>query len=148
MSTKIYYFRGTVMWAKVHEVDKKYGHYTLDLHLDEPSLQLFKDANTELKLREGELNGNPSVYVKFRRTPQRLIAGDIVDVGPPKVLVLNAIGEAETLTDNIGNGSTIVVKVAVYPTQKGNGHRLESVLVEKLVPYQKVEVVNDEVFAF
>jgi hypothetical protein len=140
-NTKVYYFRGTGMWSKFTVPDKKFGYFETDLHLDDESLQLFKDADTELKLRDGEIDGKKSKFVKLRRKPTQMRAGDLVDIGPPKVFLL-VDGVPQPFTDLVGNGSQIVCKVSVYPTPKGNGHRLESVLIEKLVEYKGAEEVN------
>jgi hypothetical protein len=143
-STKLYYFRGVAKWVKAKTPDKKYGHYTLDLYPDDESLVLFKDSGLGLKLRE-DADG---VFFKLRREPIRVIAGDAVNIGPPKLFIKDENGEVIEFDDLIGNGSKVVAKVSVYPTQKGPGHRLESLLVEDLVVYNKVEVMNDEEFAF
>ena len=40
------------------------------------------------------------------------------------------------MTDSIGNGSEVTIKVAAYSSVKGKGHRLEAVKVENLIPYE------------
>jgi hypothetical protein len=146
-NTKIYYLRGTAMWAKLKELDKKFKVHTMDLYPDDESLELFKSANTELKLRDGKLNDEDRTYIKLRRDPIRVIAGEAVDIGPVKVFIQKD-GEVTPFEELVGNGSKVVVKISVYPTPKGNGHRLESVLIEELVPYAKAEVMNEEEFPF
>lgn len=140
---KIYYFRGVGKWCKVQTPDKKFGFYTLDLYLDDESLQMFKDSGLGLKLRESE----DGLYIKLRREPERLIAGDVVNIGPPKVFLLSG-DKAEPFDGLIGNGSKIVCKVSVYDGPRGKGHRLESVGVEELVEFVGGEVVNEEEFPF
>lgn len=141
--TKIYYFRGVGKWCKVHTPDKTYGNYSLDLYLDEDSMQLFKDSKLGLKIRDNE----DGTFIKLRREPERMVAGDIVNIGPPKVWLKTEDGK-EPLKENVGNGSKIVCKVSVYEGARGLGHRLEEVLVEDLVEYAGAEVVNEEEFPF
>ena len=143
MATKIYYFRGIANWAKVQEPDKKYNHYTLDLILDEPSWALYRDSGLQLKVRESE----DGEYIKLRRDPERLINGDVVNVGGPQVFLIKG-KDKDPYDGLIGNGSTVVCKVAVYDTARGPGHRLEAVGIETLVEYAGVEVVNEEEFPF
>lgn len=136
MATKIFYFTGIAMWAKVQKPDDKYGKYTLDLYLDPPSMDKFKESGLQLKVREGD-NGT---YVRFSRAEEKFIKGDTVKMGKPEVLLLDAqSGEYATFDGLIGNGSEVVCKVAVYNTEKGMGHTLEAVAVDNLVEYNGVE---------
>lgn len=142
--TRIFYFRGIGKWCKVHTPDKTYGNYTLDLYPDELSWELYNDSGLDLKKRENE----DGTFIKLRREPERLIAGDVVNIGGPKVWILDSEGNKTEFTENIGNGSRIVCKVSVYQGRRGVGHRLEEVLVEDLVEYKTAEVVNEEIFPF
>jgi hypothetical protein len=54
MANDTYLFRGIANWAKVDKPDPKFSVYTLDLHLDAPSLKLFKESGLQLELRESE----------------------------------------------------------------------------------------------
>lgn len=149
MASNIIYLRGTAMWCKHNTLDKKFKTYTMDLYPDDDSWVLFKAADTELKIRDGELNGEKAQYIKIRRQPERVIAGDVIDMGPPKAWIVNPVsGELEKFEGNIGNGSQVVCKITVYPTAKGNGHRWEAISIEKLVEYESAKVLNDEEFAF
>lgn len=143
MANQIYYFRGVAKWAKVHEPDKKFNVYTLDLYLDEPSWAAFKDSGLQLKVRDSE----DGEYIKLRRDAERIIAGDVVQIGPPDVYLLKD-GEKEKITSLIGNGSQVVCKVVVYDTDRGKGHRLEAMGVENLVEYEGATVMTEEEFPF
>ena len=132
MASDTYYFRGIANWAKVHKPDTKFDVFTLDLHLDAESLALYKDSGLQLELRPHEKDG---LYIKLRRPTTKKIKGELVEMGPPTVLIKRG-EDFEPFSDNIGNGSTVLVKVRVYDTQRGKGHELETVAVESLVPYE------------
>jgi hypothetical protein len=126
MATDIYYFKGTCKWAKVHKPDEKYGNYEINLYMDPKSWELFNKSGLRLETREDE----DGEYICFRRPQRKLIKGDLVEFDPP-VVIFN-----DEKTDKlIGNGSTVTIKVSVYDTQKGKGHRLEKVRVDELVEY-------------
>ncbi len=131
MANDTFYFRGIANWAKVHKPDNKFNVYTLDLHLDASSKSLFKDSGLQLELRPDEKNGE---YIKLRRPVSKKIKGELVDMGPPTVLIKRG-EDFEPFSDNIGNGSLVLVKVRVYDTQRGKGHELDTVAVETLVPF-------------
>jgi len=82
------------------------------------------------------------VYYRLRREPQKVIKGEPVLFGQPKVVVptgettAEGIPVVEPFTKLIGNGSRVTVKVAVFPAGKFRGHRLESVRVDEHVPYE------------
>lgn len=144
MASKTYYFSGIINWAKVQKPDEKYDVYTLDLVLDEESYKMFKDSGAQLKERENE----DGVMIKLRRPTSKKIKGDLVDMGPPQVLIKNEDGTFTPFTGLIGNGSTGVCKVRVYDTMKGKGHELLTVAVESLVEFAGEEVVGGEEFPF
>lgn len=130
MATKFVYFTGEVEWAKVRTPDEKYHNYTVDLYMDDDSWTKFFDSGLQLTPKEKD----GKRYVTFRRPEEKLIKGETVNFGPPEVL----IHEDDNYNDFdglIGNGSTVMVKVAVYDTMRGKGHRLETVAVEELVEY-------------
>jgi hypothetical protein len=87
-----------------------------------------------LKVRSTEGEGK---YVQFRR-PTLDWSGN--NLPPPDVIDL----QGNAITDKIGNGSDVIVKVEVYKAKKGKGHRLLAVQVENLIPYGKVEVFNPD----
>lgn len=138
MATKVYYFRGTCKYAKVYEpdenFDKKTKSYKINMYLDDASWDLFDQSGIQLEKR---LDKNEDTrYVIFKRAEFMMRKGNYEKLDPPSVIN----NDGESITDLIGNGSTVVCKVTVYDTLRGKGHRLEAVKVETLVPYDKVEV--------
>lgn len=140
MANDIYMFRGVANWAKVRKPDPKFDVYTLDLHLDEESLELYKSSGLQLELRPNDKDGP---YIKLRRPTTKKIKGELVDMGPPTLLIKRG-DEYNPFDDNIGNGSVVLVKVRVYDTQRGKGHELDTVAVETLVPYESGETFTPD----
>jgi hypothetical protein len=135
MATKNYYFTGECEWAKLAKPDTKFdaeGVYTLDLYMDGPSWEKFQQSGVQLKTREK----NGRSFVKLKRPVKKLIKGEVKEMGPP--VLLDADGEEyhEHEKPDIGNGSRVTCKVAVYDTLKGKGHTLEAVRVDDLVIYE------------
>lgn len=128
----LYYFQGTIKWAKVHTPDPKFGNYEVNLYPDKPSWAAFKRSGLELKIREDD----DGKFITLRRPDKKLIKNEIKEFGPPKVMT----ADLEKFDGNIGNGSKVTVKVNVYDTQKGKGHRLEAIRIDELVEYNKVDV--------
>jgi hypothetical protein len=124
LATKIFKFYGTCDYAKVHTVDKEYGHYGLNLNFDKPSFELYKRTGLRLKVKDKD--GNP--FVGFRRHPDKVFEGQ-----NPKPEVIDIAGRP--IEDLVGNGSKVAVTVSVYDSKMGKGHRLETVQVLELVPY-------------
>lgn len=131
MANTNFYFRGIARWAKVQKPDTKYDVYTLDLHLNDESWGMFKDSGLELKIREDDDNGD---YVKLRRPVTKKTSKGLVDMGPPQVLLRKG-DDYEAFDGLVGNGSEVICKVRVYDTEKGKGHELVTVAVEKLAEY-------------
>lgn len=132
MATKTYKFYGKCQWAKVHTVDKEYGHYGIDVFLDKPSMDLFKKSGLRLKVKD--YNGEK--FVGFRRHPDKVFEGQPGNPG-----VTDAVGRP--LDALVGNGSKVAVTVSVYDTKMGKGHRLETVQVIELVPFGEGPQVED-----
>lgn len=145
MAQTTVYLRGIAKWAKLTTPDPKFKVYTLDLYPDDPSWELYHQTDLELKEREDDEGGK---FIKIRRPVEKLIKGEIVTFGPPKTLVPDGDGVAELGDKLVGNGSRVVAKVVVYDTPKGKGHRLETVLVEELVEYDRGTVLQDEEYPF
>lgn len=122
-----HYFKGIAKWAKVHTPDKKYGHYSINVYMDPDNLAAYTKSGIQVAVKEDE----EGKFVTFRRSPKKLIKGELVDFGGPAVF--NA--EGTPLKEDVGNGSDVTVKVTSFETAKGVGHRLESVLVNNLVEY-------------
>lgn len=124
------FLTGTAKWVKITKPDSLYGHYGLDLYLDKGSMEKFKESGLTLKLREDE----DGTFVKLRRDPEKVLNGEVVKFGAPKLLIFED-GEYKPFDRLVGNGSFVNCKVRTFDTKNGVGHRLEAVAVENLVPY-------------
>lgn len=134
----VMYLQGKSYWARVHKPDEKYNKFTLDFYPDAASWKAYKAAGLQLKERESE----HGTYVKLGVPATRLTKkGDVIKA---QVAVLDE--DNQPMTKNIGNGSEVTVKVEVFDTDKGPGHRLLAVRADKLVEYtDKNEVSKDSV---
>lgn len=129
MATKYVYLSGKCKWAKLRKPDEKYDNFQLPLYMDKKSWELFRSLGLGLSVKEDRDTGEE--FVTFKRPRQKPIKNEMVEFGPPKVLAHD-----NTPYDGlVGNGSEVTVKISVYDTFKGPGHRLETVRVEKLVEY-------------
>ncbi len=90
---------------------------------------MFDETGCQLRAK----NEDGKYWYKFRRDYSKLIGKEAVEFGPPEVI--NKDGEP--FTESIGNGSTVTIRVALFDTAKGVGHRLEKVRVDKHVAYVK-----------
>jgi hypothetical protein len=128
--TKYVYLTGKAKWPRLSTPDKEYNNYSISISLDKKSRKTFDDSMLRLEPKSFD-DGD---YIKVRCGAEKLINGELVKFGPPKV-----IDSAGNTFDpmHIGNGSTVTVKLAVYDTKKGKGHRLTAVRVDKLVPYDR-----------
>lgn len=129
MATRYVYLSGKTKWAKVRKPDDKYQNFQVPLYLNPESMKIFDTLGLSLSKREDE----DGTFITFKRPVSKLIKNEVVHFGPPKVF--NA--DNSEFDGLIGNGSEVTLKVAVYDTMKGPGHRLESVRVEKLVEYHR-----------
>ncbi len=136
MATTYHYFTGITKWAKVRKPDVKYNNFQVPLYMDEETLEKFKELNLALAVKTDD-NGT---FVTFKRPMEKLMKGEVVTFGPPKVF--NADG-SEMKEGLIGNGSTVTVKISKYDTIKGPGHRLESLRVDDLVEYNPPKEGNE-----
>lgn len=127
MATKFFDLTGTVKWAKVRKPDDKYNNWTVNFYPDERSWRIFQDSGLQIRPKEDE----DGKFVIFRRPAEKLIKSELVKFEPPKVWDANN----QAFDGIIGNGSSATVKVAVYDTVKGKGHRWEAIRVDKLVEY-------------
>ncbi len=127
MATKFYYLTGTSKWVKARKPDEKYGNYTMNLYLDDGSKKIFKESEMQIAPKEDE----DGTFYTFRRPHEKLMKSEVVVFGPPKVF--NA--DNTEFDGLVGNGSRVTVKISVYDTIKGKGHRWESIRVEDLVEY-------------
>jgi len=133
MATKTYYFKGTTKWCKVRKPDEMYNNYQVPLYMTKESWDEFKDSGVQTRIKT-DADGE---YTVFKRSHERRVPWEenIVIQGPPEVFILKD-GKAVPFPDGlIGNGSKVTVRVEVYDTKRGKGHRLISVLIDDLVEY-------------
>ncbi len=134
MATKYYDLKGKCKWAKVFKPDQKYQKYSIDLCPDVDSRKVIDG----LGLKSGfKADASGDEYITFRRDPDQTIFVGKDTRGPaggPKVLGVDP-------NTDIGNGSDVTLRVAVYSYDnkfgKGVGSRLEVVNVTNLVPYNQ-----------
>ena len=132
MASNFIYLSGKCKWAKVRKPDEKYQNYQVPLYLDTKSLETLKASGMQLTIKTDD----DGKFVTLRRPVSKLIKGELVEFGPPKVFDKD---NHEFHDGLIGNGSSLTCKVVVYDTIKGKGHRLESLRVENLVEYHRPE---------
>ena len=138
MASEVILLSGKAEWAKVRKPDDAFGgsFFKITVDLDKGSQQVF--AASDLQLEPKEIDG--SFKVTFRREAEKQWPdGTVEEMGPPALF--EADGKTELAKSVlIGNGSEVSIKVEVYDTKRGKGHRLKSVRVDKLVPYTLPEV--------
>ncbi len=133
MATKTYTFSGVTKWAKVRKPDEKYENWQVPLYLDSASWKKFKESGIQIKTYEDD----DGQYVVFKRKCSEMDyrVKQHVENGPPKIYLKEG-DEYKPWDDGlIGNGSVVTVKVDIYDTRNGKGHRLISVGIDKLVEY-------------
>jgi len=126
-------FKGTAKWAKLSTPDEYNDElsWKINLYMSPEEFKRFKATGIQLKVKEDE----EGKFVTFRRPTEIERKGEIVALEKP-TLYQGPAG-AETLFEGeIGNGSQVTVKVEIYDTKKGKGHRLIAVRVDELVEYQ------------
>lgn len=118
-------------WAKVREPDEKFENYQVPLYLDDKSWNAFKDSGCQLRIKEDD----DGKYVTFRRSVRDWNGEEL---GPPEILIQDQeTGSYKLYPDGlIGNGSIVTVRVDVFDTRNGKGHRLNRVGIDKLVEYK------------
>lgn len=139
MATKYFNFTGRLYWANsqyggIFTPDPKFPFYKAQLYLDPESWDTFKKSGLRLESKTDD-NGD---YVIFRRPTEKIIKGELQKFERPRVFFAEGIEP----TKDIGNESIATCNVSVYTSAKGNGHRLESVTIKKLVEFERSENKN------
>lgn len=133
MGTKTHKFTGYVYWTKFKEPDDYLGvkRYKVTLALDEAGLEEYKKSGCRVNIKETE--HGPTVNLsKPYDAPSWHDASKWGEWGPPQVMY-----KGEPFDELIGNESKAEVFVQVYDTRMGKGHRIESMNILELVPYNK-----------
>ena len=133
MASNVVFMTGKAEWCKFVEPDKEYQYYGLDLAPNDEGWETFKESGLQLQ----PTDRNNDKWIRLRRPVSKLIKGEVVEFGAPKVLHPDGETEWNFDTDGlIGNGSTVTCKVVVYDSKKGKGHRLEAVRVDEHIKYE------------
>jgi hypothetical protein len=142
MATKYYIFKGKASWHHLVKPDQAFGaeRWSLNLVMNEEEVKRLADTGCMLQPKEVKDSDSGEKYVQFRRPVEKKIKGEMVYFDPPEVY--DADGEA--FEEVIGHDSELEVKVAIYDTIKGKGHRLESVKVVSHIPYTPSESSGEE----
>lgn len=131
MASSYFYLSGKAKWAKLFKPDEKYKNWQIQVYLDDASMKIYDESGMSMTKKRDD----DGVFVTFRRPEAKVIKDELVKFDPPSVID----ADGNKLDQLVGNGSDVTVKVIVYDTMKGKGHRLEAVKVNKLVPYVKQE---------
>lgn len=141
MATQTYYFSGEAVFPHLIKPDTKFdqaGIWHISVILDDASKAEYAASGMRVgaKIFEGKET------IKFSRPVQKLMKNELVKFEKPVVID----SKDQPLTALIGNGSKVTVKVIVFDTMRGKGHRLEAVKVNELIEYKpepKPEAAND-----
>lgn len=127
--TDYVYLTGKIKWPRLVRPDPKFDNWGVNIYLDKKSQTAFDESGLQLSIKTDE----DGEFIKVSRAVQKQIKGELVVFEAPKVIDK----EGQALNgDTVGNGSRCTVKVAVFDTKKGKGHRLEAVQVLDLVPFE------------
>lgn len=145
--TETLFLEGKVNYAKVYRPDEKYKNFVIDFFPDAKSEQLIKDSGLGLEAKEATdaSKGAVGTYYRFRRPVRKEVKGEVRQYGPPKVVLntgkvsADGVPVTEPFSQLIGNGSTVAIRVSVFPAGPYIGHRLEAVRVDEHVPYEPKE---------
>lgn len=128
MATETYYISGIAKFPRLKQPDEQYDNYSIGVILDPASEAEYANSGMQMKPRSWE----GDTFITFRRPEKKLIKDELVKFGPPKVVDK----DNNPITVLVGNGSKVTLKVIVYDSRKGKGHRLEAVRVDELVEFK------------
>lgn len=131
MATETFYFSGEAIFPRLLKPDTTYninGVYSIGVTLDAASQAEFDKSGIRLKSKSW--NGSKPFYT-FKRADKGLMRDSLVTFGPPKIIDK----DQKPLTKFVGNGSKVTIKVLVFDTRNGKGHRLDTVRVDELVEF-------------
>ena len=141
MATKLYSIRGESYFAHLFKPDSYNGveNYKIGVIPASP-----EDWNTVkesgIKLRAKKVPDNKAEYLQFRRPAEPRVndKGEEFGGGRPLLLLMKDGAKVE-LDKMVGNGSDVEVIFSAYDGKMGKGHRLETVIVHKLVNYEPAD---------
>lgn len=137
MSTKLFTITGKSLWAKVFTPDEYNGveNYKISIIPATPKdWNTIKESGLRTKVKKTE---DGDEYITLSRPKEGKKNNDGEEFGGGQPLVLDV--DKKPMDRLIGNGSDVEVLFATYDTRMGKGHRLETVMVHKLVPYERME---------
>lgn len=146
-STRDLYFQGKAKWAKLITPDTKFGSaWKITLYPTDESYQQIIELKEPRGNTQGILNvihkDEDGYNITFKRDTSKVYNGKIKTFNPP--IVYETDGKTELRHAMVGNGSDVTVKCQYYTYNKpggskearGSALRLESVRVDKLIPYE------------
>lgn len=141
MASRFEFFPGIAYWTKYKEPDPKYNTYSIQLYVDKETQQRIKASGLAIRPK---LDDDNKVFFTFRRPHEKTMKNELVTFGPPKVYYgTDDDGKAKEFNDLVGNGSKVLIKVSIYDTSMGKGHRLEAIRVDELVEYKPNNTTGD-----
>lgn len=150
--TEFYEFSGKGSWFKIVNPDSEYNCWSVKLHFDEKSLELFRWLQQKHGEVEGILNevkeDVDGPYHVFKRPTVRDFGKGLEQLLPP--MLLDDKGDPWDKKVGIGNGTDISLKVECYQysnrrTKKvGRAIRLVEVKILNLVPYTRKDFTPEQ----
>ncbi len=131
MATETFYFTGEAIFPRLLKPDTTYnanGVYSIGVTLDAVSQAEYDKSGIRLKSKVWK---DSKPFYTFKRADKGLMRDSLVTFGPPKVIDK----DQKPLTKFVGNGSKVTIKVLVFDTKNGKGHRLDTVRVDELIEY-------------
>jgi hypothetical protein len=127
MATETYYLTGTAYFPRLTKVDQ-YDNFSIGVDLDADSKAVYAESGMQMS----EKAWQDKKFYTFRRPAKKVMKDELVKFGPPAVFDTNK----QPINALLGNGSNVTVKVVVYDTIKGKGHRLEAIRVNNLIEFK------------
>lgn len=136
MPTQTYYFSGKALFPHLSSPDTKFdkaGIWHVGLILDDESKAAYAASGIQVTPKPVKRDDpNSPLYVRFSRKTQQIMKNELVKFAAPEVVDANN----QPLSALVGNDSKLTVKVSVFDTMRGKGHRLDKVRVDELIEYK------------
>lgn len=139
MATKVHEIEGKILWANNLFVADNYAgnsYYKANLVVDLDNYDKFRLSGVRTKVRKDE-DGNPLILLKRNAKPS--IGNDGKEFAGGMPAVFDEAGNPWDREKLIGNNSIVRANYITYDTDTGKGHRLESIVVMKHIPYVNQE---------
>ena len=135
MATKYFSIRGQSLWAKLKEPDEFNGtrKYKIGVIPDGPEdWNTIKESGIKVRSKKDEKGAE---YITLNRPADAKVGADGNMFGGGKPLVIHP--DKSEFDRLLGNGSKVEVVFCTYDGKMGKGHRLETIIVHELVPYER-----------